>query len=347
MDDQDVLPDGGEDPAIPAPADFPAPGSDLLGLRIAAALIDLVVLAGLLVILSAATGQITASGTSVSFALSGAWTGVFLAVALLYYFVLEAWAGQSLGKFLLDLRVLDASGTRPSVRAVALRTLLRIVDWLPLLYLAGFITTLATGARRQRIGDLAARTVMARAGRSAPHRGLGLLPLTAVVLAAIVLPVSRSTSTGGTQTYQDHGVSFAYPAGWSAETPDGGTSTGNLLWVTLVGPGTQYDGIVVEGYRLEIPVTVQNIDAVVPEIPRLAQYRGVTFHGSPQKITMASLPAVQFHVTGGPGGPSSRSTLVFAFNGTTEYFVNCQYTPALALDIQRACNQVVSTFRVG
>jgi uncharacterized RDD family membrane protein YckC len=76
---------------------------------------------------------------------TGAWTGVVLAVALLYYFVLEAWAGQTLGKLLLDLRVLQAGGTRPSMRAVALRTLLRIADWLPLLYLAGFIITLATG----------------------------------------------------------------------------------------------------------------------------------------------------------------------------------------------------------
>jgi uncharacterized RDD family membrane protein YckC len=59
-----------------------------------------------------------------------------------------------MGKLLLDPRVLRAGGTRPSVRAVAVRTLLRIVDWLPVLYLAGFIVTLVTGARRQRIGDL-------------------------------------------------------------------------------------------------------------------------------------------------------------------------------------------------
>jgi hypothetical protein len=41
------------------------------------------VLAGLLVILSVATGQITVTRTSVSVTLAGAWTGVVLAVALL------------------------------------------------------------------------------------------------------------------------------------------------------------------------------------------------------------------------------------------------------------------------
>ena len=347
MSDQDVPSGRGADLVITGPAGFSPPGpEDLLGLRIAAALIDLAVLAGVLVILSAATGQMTTSSTSVQFSLNGASTVVFLAFALLYYFVLEAWAGQTLGKLLLNLRILHAGGARPSVRAVAVRTLLRVVDWLPLLYLAGFISTLASGARRQRIGDLAARTVMVRAARPARDRGLALLPPASVVLAAIVLPLSRSSLAGGTQTYQGRGVSFAYPAGWSVVIPHG-TGTGNLLWSTAISPGTPHDAIVVRSYRLKIPVTAQNIGALVPALARLVQhFLGATLHRPPQKITMASLPAVQFHITGGPGGPPSQSTLLSAFNGTTEYFVNCQYTPALAPDVQQACNQVVSTFTV-
>ncbi len=347
MSDQDVLSGSDEDPAASASAGLSPPGpEDLLGRRIAAALIDMAGLAGLGVIMSVATGQTTVSNTGFMIYLDAAWTGVLTAVALLYYFALEAWAGQTLGKLLLDLRVRHVAGTRPSVRAVALRTLLRIIDWLPLLYLAGFITTLATGTRRQRIGDLAARTMMARAGRPARNRGLALLPLAGVVLAAIVLPLSRSASAGGTQTYHAHGASFAYPAGWSAGSEIGGTSTGNLLWTTAVGPGTPHDLIVVESFRLRTPVTAQNIGAVVPDLAGLLQRSGVTPHGSPQVITMGGLPAVQFHI-GGPGGSSSNSTVVFAFNGTTEYFVNCQYTPALASDVQHACDQVVSTFHVG
>ena len=201
MSYQDVLSGSDEDPAASAPAGLSPPGpEDLLGRRIAAALVDLAGLAGLGVIMSVATGQTTVSNTGFMISLDAAWTGVLTAVALLYYFALETWAGQTLGKLLLDLRVLDAGGGgRPSVRAVAVRTLLRIVDWLPGLYLVGFITTLVTGTRRQRIGDLAARTVMARAGRPTRDRGLALLPLAGVVLAAIVLPLSRSASAGGTQ----------------------------------------------------------------------------------------------------------------------------------------------------
>jgi uncharacterized RDD family membrane protein YckC len=363
MSDQEVPFDIGAEPATIAPAGFPPPAAeepsppaaeelsppgaeDLSGWRIAAALIDLIVLAGVAVMLSAATGQISSSSTSFQITLNAGWTLVLVAIALLYYFVLEAWAGQTVGKLLFDLRVRTATGEKPSIGAVALRTLLRIVDWLPVLYLAGFISMLATGARRQRIGDLAAKTAMARAGRPARDRGLALLPLAAVVVAAIVVAALRANSAGGTQTYQGHGVSFEYPAGWSSGVPQGGATTGNLLWATSVAPGPAEGGVIVQGYRLKVPVTAQNIAAVVPGLARLLQRLGATLHGTPQKATMAGLPGVQFHVSSDSGGTPSQGTLVFAFNGTTEYFVSCQYPPGFAANVQQACNQVVSTFRV-
>jgi len=200
MSDADVPQASSEDPVPATPPPGPAPGpEDLLGLRIAAALIDLFLLAGVLAILAAAVGQANVSGGNFSVYLTGTWAVAFLALALGYYFVLEAWAGQTVGKRLLGLRVLSAEGARPSVWAVAGRTLLRIVDWLPFLYVAGFITMLATGTRRQRIGDLAARTAVARAV-PVRHRGLALVPLAVVLLAAAGLLVYRATLAGNTLT---------------------------------------------------------------------------------------------------------------------------------------------------
>jgi hypothetical protein len=72
------------------------------------------------------------------------------------------------------------------VAAIAVRTLLRIVDWLPALYLVGFIAMLATGERRMRLGDLAARTRVARA-LPGGRRGLALVP---VALVAVLLALS-------------------------------------------------------------------------------------------------------------------------------------------------------------
>jgi uncharacterized RDD family membrane protein YckC len=339
------LPPGSEN-LTPGPEGLPPGREDLLGLRIAAALIDLAVLAGLLVILSAAVGQTSFSGGGFNVSLSGAWAGVFLAIALLYYFTLEAAIGQTLGKRLLGLRVLGAGETRPSVRAVASRTLLRVVDWLPLLYLAGFITMLATGTRRRRIGDLAARTAVARA-LPVRHRWLALVPLAVVVLAAAGLSVYRASSAGG--TYRGHGVSFSYPANWSDETAQENTSgsVGNPLWTAAFGPGTQHDLIVVEAYRGDFPVTAQNVDDLMLVISAKVTQAGATIHGTDQKITVDGMPGFRIHATGTAQGARFESMLVFAFNGATEYFVNCQYTPAKAAEVKSACDQVVGSFQVG
>jgi hypothetical protein len=62
---------------------------------------------------------------------------------------------------------------------------------------------------------------------------------------------------------------------------------------------------------------------------------------------MAGLPGLRFRVTGTVDGTRYASTLVFAFNGTTEYLVNCQYTTGMAAEVERACNQVVGSFHAG
>lgn len=69
--------------------------------------------------------------------------------------------GQTLGKKLLRLQVMDAQGFRLSPVQVVLRNLLRPVDSLPILYLFGGLASLLS-SRGQRFGDLAAGTVVIR-----------------------------------------------------------------------------------------------------------------------------------------------------------------------------------------
>jgi hypothetical protein len=73
MSDLEVPQDSGEGPVPDVPPASPPPGreEDLLGLRIAAALIDLAVLAGLFIILSATVGQASVSEGSFNVYLSG------------------------------------------------------------------------------------------------------------------------------------------------------------------------------------------------------------------------------------------------------------------------------------
>ena len=71
------------------------------------------------------------------------------------------WRGQTFGKRLLRLRVMDAEGLRLQFSQIAIRNLLRFVDMLPVMYLVGGITCVIN-RRGQRLGDLAANTVVAR-----------------------------------------------------------------------------------------------------------------------------------------------------------------------------------------
>ncbi len=71
------------------------------------------------------------------------------------------WRGQTIGKKLLRLRVIDVQGLRLQPQQIVLRNLLRTVDQLPLLYLVGAIAMLVS-PKSQRLGDWAANTVVTR-----------------------------------------------------------------------------------------------------------------------------------------------------------------------------------------
>lgn len=96
-----------------------------------------------------------------SYDLSAAvYTLVFFTVQIGYGFFCEwLWRGQTIGKRLLRLRVVDAYGLRLQFSQIVIRNLLRFVDMLPAFYLIGGLAALIN-ARTQRLGDLAANTVV-------------------------------------------------------------------------------------------------------------------------------------------------------------------------------------------
>ena len=97
------------------------------------------------------------------------------ALGVLAYFVIGMgygvalewfWGGRTLGKRAVGLRVADATGLRLAFSQVLIRNVLRSVDGLPLFYLVGGIAMLS-GGKMQRLGDLAAGTVVLRAREAA------------------------------------------------------------------------------------------------------------------------------------------------------------------------------------
>ncbi len=244
MDPIPAPPEASEPVPPPEPVPFTsAGGEDVLGLRIAAALIDIALLLVLNIVLSVMIGEASAEGGEFSFALTGSDAALFLVLVLFYHFALEAIIGRTVGKLLLGLQVVGPNGGPPSLWAVGIRTVLRVVDWLPLLYLVGFVAMLATGARRQRLGDLGANTSVARA-LPIRRRGLAAALLASCLVLALVTSVVSVAVSGekdSESTYRAHGVSFEYPAGWQdfsdAVTFGVEQDVRNVLWTAAFGVG--------------------------------------------------------------------------------------------------------------
>lgn len=91
----------------------------------------------------------------------------YFGVSIGYGIALEwAWRGQTVGKKLLRLRVIDAEGMRLQFNQIVVRNLLRFVDALPALYFVGGLACWLNH-NCQRLGDLAANTVVIRSPRVA------------------------------------------------------------------------------------------------------------------------------------------------------------------------------------
>jgi uncharacterized RDD family membrane protein YckC len=76
------------------------------------------------------------------------------------------WRGQTIGKRLLRLRVMDVEGMRLQFNQIVVRNLLRFVDSLPAFYFVGGVTCWLN-SKSQRLGDIAANTVVVRNPRIA------------------------------------------------------------------------------------------------------------------------------------------------------------------------------------
>jgi len=107
------------------------------------------------------------------------------------------WRGQTVGKRLLGLRVVDAQGLRLQFSQIVLRNLFRAVDILPVCYLAGGAACLLS-RKAQRLGDWAANTIVLRERKllepdvdqiaPAKYNSLAALPHLAARLRSRVTP---------------------------------------------------------------------------------------------------------------------------------------------------------------
>jgi uncharacterized RDD family membrane protein YckC len=140
--------------AVPVP-------TNLTGPRIIAAIIDIVAVFVFFVVLGMLLGDSESSDGSVSLSLNGLPALIFFVLTLAYYIVPEAMTGKTLGKMVMGLKVVKVDGSAYTWGNAIARNVLRIIDALPVFYLLGFIIV-ALSKRNQRLGDMAAGTIVVR-----------------------------------------------------------------------------------------------------------------------------------------------------------------------------------------
>ena len=110
------------------------------------------------------TGAVSAALSLLGFISPDVGTATFMlasaVVSVGYPMVLEwRWRGQTIGKKLLRLQVMDGQGLRLQASQIVVRNLMRVVDVIPAFYAVGGVAAFLN-ARGQRLGDLAANTIV-------------------------------------------------------------------------------------------------------------------------------------------------------------------------------------------
>jgi uncharacterized RDD family membrane protein YckC len=158
-----------------------------IGSRFLAAIIDTLVIGGMLALLGVVVGV---AGARAGLARGAAASVIAAAGALLsflilwgYYIAVELlWNGQSVGKRAIGLRVVREGGAPITFVGSAIRNLIRIVDFLPAFYGIGVIA-MFVDRRARRLGDLAGGTLVVK-----DRRGVTLDSLTTPVSMPLVAP---------------------------------------------------------------------------------------------------------------------------------------------------------------
>jgi uncharacterized RDD family membrane protein YckC len=143
-------------------------GSASTRLRAIAGSIDVAVLVATAAVLTATAGTDADDRVPLSLRFGGRvlQDGAFTAwlAASFTYFVMAEWlTGSTVGKQVVGLRVRMADGRCCTLSAAIVRNLLRVVDAFPfgIPNLLGFLVVAGT-PRHQRLGDLAAQTIVVR-----------------------------------------------------------------------------------------------------------------------------------------------------------------------------------------
>jgi hypothetical protein len=153
------------------------------------------------------------------------------------------------------------------------------------------------------------------------------------------------------KSFEGHGITFTYPGGWNeAEETSTAVSSGNQRWSESFGiDGNNF--VSLTEYELNIEVGEENISELEQEIgetiEQLTQQAGGSVDEGPSEVTMGGFPGFRFELSGVEAeGGTVASSILLVFDGTTEYFLNCQFTDEHKDEIDEGCTQIIDSFQV-
>jgi len=133
-----------------------------LGPRIAAAIVDTIIVLVILFVLLGLVGFGAVIGGRGFFFGTPIIAGAFL-LPVVYFAIFEAYVGgQTPGKMVVKIKVVKENGAPCDLAEALIRNILRIIDQLPFFYLLGLLL-IATSDKNQRLGDMAANTLVVKA----------------------------------------------------------------------------------------------------------------------------------------------------------------------------------------
>lgn len=170
-----------------------------------------------------------------------------------------------------------------------------------------------------------------------------LLFLTAGSLTAC----GDDSSSSDTATFEEDGYpfTFEYPGDWGDASDislNNEVGSGNASNLKGVGPADD-NGIFLATYTTSEPITDKNIDQAKAVLDRILGQSAPSARGTVGDI--GGYPSVSFEAVPVSDPSDAETDIVALFDGTSEYFINCQWTPDHEDEVKAACEQLRSTLK--
>lgn len=179
-------------------------------------------------------------------------------------------------------------------------------------------------------------------------------------VAAFVALVVLSACGGGDSGGGDSGPnsvdedthSFEYPEGWSELEAEFIAEAPNNTASVSVGPEeTGVNLVTVGSFDVPVEVTGDNLeqfrDDITAGVEQLFTQADGSIEEGPIPITVGGLDGYRFEGTSTTpveGGGEVHTRSIQVYDGTTGFFINCQYAPDAQEEILAGCQQIVDSF---